>query len=75
MRGGGVDRETAGFRNAQWTMEGLPDSVRIGVFPLKTADGAATKKKRHSDSVTGGSLGSLSEGYAANQSDDLGTAC
>ncbi|WP_243057945.1 LCP family protein [Nocardioides sp. SR21] len=39
-------------------------------------DPAATKKKRKgSDSVTGGSLGSLSEGYAANQSDDLGTAC
>ena len=37
---------------------------------------AVTKKKRKSSgSVTGGSLGSLSEGYAANQSDDLGTAC
>jgi hypothetical protein len=36
---------------------------------------AGTKKKHKSSSVTGGSLGSLSEGYAANQSDDLGTAC
>ncbi|MCY4322465.1 MAG: alpha/beta hydrolase [Gammaproteobacteria bacterium] len=34
--------ETAGFRNAEWTMQGLPDSVKVGVFPLKTADGAAT---------------------------------
>ena len=25
--------------------------------------------------VTGGSLGSLSTGYAANESDDLGAAC
>jgi polyisoprenyl-teichoic acid--peptidoglycan teichoic acid transferase len=32
-------------------------------------------KKSKSASVTGGSLGSLSEGYAANQSDDLGAAC
>src|SRR6478752_6193624 len=36
-------------------------------------DSAGTKKKHKSSSVTGGSLGSLSEGYAANQSDDLGT--
>ncbi|GAA4371849.1 hypothetical protein GCM10023146_21600 [Nocardioides caricicola] len=38
-------------------------------------DGAKAKKKHRTDSVTGGSLGSLSEGYAANQSDDLGAAC
>lgn len=36
----------------------------------------AKKKPRKTDrSVTGGSIGSLSEGYAANQADDLGTAC
>jgi LCP family protein required for cell wall assembly len=32
-------------------------------------------KKKKPDSVTGGSLGSMSEGYAANQADDLGAAC
>jgi polyisoprenyl-teichoic acid--peptidoglycan teichoic acid transferase len=31
--------------------------------------------KKRPDSVTGGSLGSLSEGYAANQADDLKSAC
>lgn len=31
--------------------------------------------KKNQDSVTGGSLGSLSEGYAANQADDLSSAC
>ena len=31
--------------------------------------------KRKADSVTGGSLGSLSEGYVANQADDLASAC
>jgi hypothetical protein len=30
---------------------------------------------RATDTVTGGSVGSLSKGYAANQSDDLGAAC
>ncbi len=33
------------------------------------------RKKRKGGAVTGGSLGSLSDGYAANQSDDLGAAC
>ncbi|GAB6983885.1 LCP family protein [Nocardioides pyridinolyticus] len=33
------------------------------------------RRKKSSASVTGGSLGSLSEGYAANQADDLGSAC
>jgi hypothetical protein len=35
----------------------------------------ATKRKRKSSAMTGGSLGSLSEGYAANEASDLGTAC
>ena len=34
------------------------------------------KARSHtSDTVTGGSVGSLSTGYAANQSDDLESAC
>jgi polyisoprenyl-teichoic acid--peptidoglycan teichoic acid transferase len=31
--------------------------------------------KKKPEAVTGGSLGSLSEGYAANQADDVGSAC
>ncbi len=39
-----------------------------------TADPGPGKKPKDA-SVTGGSIGSLSEGYAANQSEDLGAAC
>jgi LCP family protein required for cell wall assembly len=39
-------------------------------------DAAPDKKRKKSpDAVTGGSVGSLSEGYAANQADDLAAAC
>jgi polyisoprenyl-teichoic acid--peptidoglycan teichoic acid transferase len=34
-----------------------------------------TKKPKQPDAVTGGSVGSLSEGYAANESQDLDSAC
>ena len=34
-----------------------------------------TKKPKQPDAVTGGSVGSLSEGYAANESQDLDAAC
>ncbi|WP_183094584.1 LCP family protein [Nocardioides stalactiti] len=37
-------------------------------------DGPSRKRKKNA-SVTGGSIGSLSEGYAANQADDLAAAC
>lgn len=40
-----------------------------------TAKAGGAKPKPAPDSVTGGSLGSLSEGYAANQAEDLGSAC
>lgn len=33
---------TAGFRNAAWTMTHLPPGTQVSVFPLTTADGAAT---------------------------------
>ncbi|MGB0102287.1 MAG: LCP family protein [Nocardioides sp.] len=39
------------------------------------AASAGKSKKRKPSSVTGGSIGSLSTGYAANESDDLGSAC
>jgi hypothetical protein len=33
---------TAGFRNAEWTLNALPEGTTVGVFPLRTIDGAAT---------------------------------
>ena len=36
-----ADKPTAGFRNAGWTMAGLPSDVKVSVHPLQTADGAA----------------------------------
>ena len=32
---------TAGFRNASWTMDGLPADAMVTVHPLQTQDGAA----------------------------------
>ena len=37
--------------------------------------GSGTKKSADGETVTGGSLGSLSKGYAANESQDLDAAC
>jgi LCP family protein required for cell wall assembly len=39
------------------------------------ARGAGHHRKKATTSVTGGSIGSLSTGYAANQSSDLGASC
>ena len=36
-----VREATAGFRNASWTMTGLPPDVAVTVHPLQTQDGAA----------------------------------
>jgi hypothetical protein len=35
------DTPTAGFRNAEWTMSGLPVGTQVSVQPLRTHDGAA----------------------------------
>jgi polyisoprenyl-teichoic acid--peptidoglycan teichoic acid transferase len=40
-----------------------------------TGSGGSKKNKNKGQAVTGGSLGSLSTGYAANESDDLGASC
>ena len=40
-----------------------------------TAPAPAPPKKHQNATVTGGSIGSLSSGYAANQADDLDSAC
>ena len=45
---------------------------------IDKAEGQApppSRRKKKPQAVTGGSLGSLSEGYAANQADDVGSAC
>jgi len=57
-----------------------PDEAKIHRLVAAAIDraesGAApARKKKRPQSVTGGSVGSLSEGYAANQADDLGAAC
>jgi anionic cell wall polymer biosynthesis LytR-Cps2A-Psr (LCP) family protein len=39
------------------------------------APAPAKKGRKAQQSTTGGSLGSLSEGYAANQAEDLGSVC
>ncbi|QCW50250.1 LytR family transcriptional regulator [Nocardioides dongxiaopingii] len=47
-----------------------------GRAPATSDDGAKKpSRKKESTSVTGGSVGSLKEGYAANDSEDLGAAC
>ncbi len=43
--------------------------------PPAGAAPAAKKKATTPDAVTGGSIGSLSEGYAANESQDLASSC
>ena len=40
-----------------------------------TTDAAKHAKPRQPSAVTGGSIGSMSEGYAANEASDLGAAC
>lgn len=47
---------------------------------IATSDGTATKparkkKAKDGDAVTGGSIGTLADGYAANQADDLDATC
>jgi len=46
-----------------------------GKSPAKTPKPKKSGQTQQSDTVTGGSLGSLSTGYAANEADDLGSAC
>lgn len=47
-----MNAPTAGFRNAEWTLTGLPPGTEIGVFPLRTADGAATNGFLYRRAVT-----------------------
>ena len=48
-----------------------------GEAPAPSRDAATTKRKKPAPApaMTGGSIGSMSEGYAANEATDLGSAC
>ena len=52
----------------------VQDKVRQAI-DRSEGDGSAEKKHKKRAEVTGGSLGSLSDGYAANEADDLDAAC
>ncbi len=54
----------------------IQEKVEDAIDRAEGKGGAPGKPgKGKQDSVTGGSLGSLSEGYVANQADDLSSAC
>jgi LCP family protein required for cell wall assembly len=46
-----------------------------GKAPAKSTKPKKADQTQQSETVTGGSVGSLSTGYAANEADDLGSAC
>ncbi|WP_432476988.1 LCP family protein [Nocardioides sp. GXQ0305] len=46
-----------------------------GDAPTSSGGSDKGKKRKQAPAMTGGSIGSMSEGYAANESSDLGTAC
>jgi anionic cell wall polymer biosynthesis LytR-Cps2A-Psr (LCP) family protein len=46
-----------------------------GDAPAPTETKNTKKKKSNAEPVTGGSVGSLGEGYAANEAEDLASAC
>ncbi|MCB0906299.1 MAG: LCP family protein [Nocardioidaceae bacterium] len=52
----------------------ISDAIDRSEHP-DTAKAAKHKKKKSGQVVTGGSVGSLGDGYAANQSQDLGATC
>lgn len=56
---------------------GNPDIAKIQRMVQKAIDGKAVSKKKAggSQGTTGGAIGSLRSGYAANQSDDLNSVC
>lgn len=51
------------------------DAIEQALDPADGATGSGAPRRKTRESVTGGSVGSLSEGYAANQSQDLGATC
>ena len=58
------------------TAEAAPETeTPASEAPAAEETPAAPATPKAPPSVTGGSIGSLSEGYAANQSEDLGAVC
>ncbi len=53
----------------------IHDEVADAIDKAEGDSPPARKHKKNPDAVTGGSIGSLSDGYAANQADDLGAVC
>ena len=53
----------------------VADTIERSENPPAAGGSSAKKKPRGSGSVTGGSVGTLSDGYAANDSDDVAAAC
>jgi LCP family protein required for cell wall assembly len=57
------------------TAEGETPKVEPAESTNASGQPAKPKKQKQPEAVTGGSIGSLSEGYAANESQDLDSAC
>jgi LCP family protein required for cell wall assembly len=53
----------------------IQDKVAAAIDQAEGDAPPAKAKKRPPSTVTGGSIGSRDEGYAANEAEDLGTAC
>ncbi len=53
----------------------IQDMVSDAIDQAEGNAAPAKTKKKNPDTVTGGSIGSRDEGYAANDAEDLGTAC
>jgi hypothetical protein len=50
-------------------------AVQDALHPKKKAKKAGGSRPPVNQGTTGGAIGSLRSGYAANQADDLGSAC
>ena len=53
----------------------VEEAVAVAEGTAEPAARSSAGPRRKQAGTTGGSLGSLREGYAANESDDLGRAC
>jgi LCP family protein required for cell wall assembly len=53
----------------------IKDKVEKAIDQAEGTAPPPTTRKKAPDTVTGGSIGSRDEGYAANEAEDLGTAC
>ena len=56
-------------------MDKVHEMVRSAIDRSEGDAPQVKRKKKQNSGTTGGSVGSLSQGYAANESDDLGASC